>query len=330
MHTNNSELACRIQAQLDINPQYTISIPAYKKVKLLKDAVQSCLNQTKKDFEILIIDDCEEGNEIYDYLLAVGDKRITYYQNTHNTGMVDNWNRCFSMAKTDWVILLHDDDLLYPDYLERVEQLRKTYPVTDCFFIMGKRVKLNDYKVSFVRHDNKAKVQKLKLIDVYFGNTTGTCCGSCFRRKKMLEMGGFDNSYYPTHDYALGVKAITHSNCVRVFDYPMSIGRDGENTTMKPGLLEQILKKDLEIRRSITKTLSNKIWGGIFLNYCTNYYHRTIAEVLTRTYDKSFNVNAYLLQQNIKSGLIVRFVASLFKRGVKVISKTRTDIIYMN
>lgn len=329
MNTNNNTLICRIKAQLDVTPQYTISIPAYKKVNLLKDAVQSCLNQTKKEFEILIIDDCGEGDEIYNYLLSINDRRISYFQNTQNTGMVDNWNRCFIMAKTDWVILLHDDDLLFPDYIEKMDFLRKLYPEKDFFFIMGKRIKLCEQSVSFQRSSDRAKVQKLQLLDVYFGNATGTCCGSCFRRKCMQEIGGFDNSYYPTHDYALGVKAITYSNCVRVYDYPMSIGRDGENTTMRPGLLEQILKKDLVIRRSITRKITNK-WGGVFLNYCTNYYHKIIAEVLTNVYDKSFNVSDYLLQQDIKSDIINRFVAVFFKKSVKLFSRIRTDIINMN
>lgn len=129
MDTNN--IKKRIPSHLENIPKFTISIPAYQKVDLLKDAVHSCLSQTYRDFELLIIDDCAEGNDIFDFLQELHDPRICYYQNMHNTGMVDNWNRCFSMARTEWVVLLHDDDLLYPDSLEKYDQLIRMNPNTD-------------------------------------------------------------------------------------------------------------------------------------------------------------------------------------------------------
>lgn len=287
----------RISSHLDFVPKFTISIPAYQKIDLLKDAVHSCLNQTYRNFELLIIDDCAEGNTIYDFLKGLNDSRICYWQNMHNTGMVDNWNRCFTMAQSEWVILLHDDDLLYPDCLEMYDKLIKQNPGTDCFFAMGKRVRLGD-EISYARHSNIATLQKLRNIDMLLGNITGTCCGSCFNRQKVIKIGGFDNEYYPTHDYAFGIKAVKNSNCIRISNFPLVIGRIGENTTMKPGVLENILKQDLILRRNICSQY-NMVCRSLF-NYITDYAHAILAKGLSKDFDPLFEVGEYLKKQAIK------------------------------
>lgn len=322
----------RIPSHLENIPKFTISIPAYQKVDLLKDAVHSCLSQTCRDFELLIIDDCAEGNDIFDFLQELHDPRICYYQNMHNTGMVDNWNRCFSMARTEWVVLLHDDDLLYPDSLEKYDQLIRLNPKTDCFFAMGQRVRLGN-DVSYVRHSDTATVQKLRNIDMLLGNITGTCCGSCFNRKRVLEIGGFDNKYYPTHDYAFGIKAVKNAKCIRISNYPLVVGRIGENTTMKPGVLENILKQDLILRRNICSQY-NTVFKRLF-NYITDYTHAMLANGLSMDFDPHFDTTAYLKNQSIDSKRNVlwgvkKLASAIVCRIIKYTSKIAKQKIETN
>lgn len=323
MNSINVNIKERISSRLQSVPKFTISIPAYKKVELLKDAVASCLSQTYNDFELLIIDDCADGNDIFAYLKELDDPRICYYQNMHNTGMVDNWNRCFSMARTEWVVLLHDDDLLYPDCLEMYEKLIKLSPEIDCFFAMGNRVRLEN-EITYVRQSCTATLQKLRNIDMLLGNITGTCCGSCFNRKKVLEMGGFDNKYYPTHDYAFGIKAVRNSKCCRISGFPLVIGRIGKNTTMKPGVLEQILKQDLILRKDICSHYKGACRR--LFNYITDYFHACLAIGLKSDFDPDFDVERYLAKQSIKTSSKIlwggkKIVSAIVSRIIKYSSK---------
>lgn len=109
--------------------KFSITIPAYKQ-RYLYEAIESCLAQTYKDFELIIVDDAspEDLKTVVD---KFHDDRIRYYRNEKNCGalnVVDNWNICLSYAKGDYVICMGDDDRLLPHCLEEYLLLLKKYP----------------------------------------------------------------------------------------------------------------------------------------------------------------------------------------------------------
>lgn len=109
--------------------KFSITIPAYKQ-KYLYEAIESCLVQTYKDFELIIVDDAspEDLKSVVD---RFQDERIRYYRNEKNCGalnVVDNWNICLSYAKGDYVICMGDDDRLLPNCLDEYSKLIEKYP----------------------------------------------------------------------------------------------------------------------------------------------------------------------------------------------------------
>ena len=99
--------------------KFSILIPAYKKA-FLKDAINSCLSQTVKNLEVIIVDDCSP-EDLGTIVAGFDDERIHYYRNESNIGalnVVDNWNKCLSLCTGDYVICMGDDDMLLPDCLE--------------------------------------------------------------------------------------------------------------------------------------------------------------------------------------------------------------------
>ena len=109
--------------------KFSITIPAYKQ-RYLYEAIESCLSQTYKDFELIIVDDAspEDLKSVVD---KFQDDRIKYYRNEKNCGalnVVDNWNICLSYAKGDYVICMGDDDRLMPNCLEEYSKLMDKYP----------------------------------------------------------------------------------------------------------------------------------------------------------------------------------------------------------
>lgn len=114
--------------------KFSITIPAYKQ-KYLYEAIESCLAQTFKDFELIIVDDAspEDLKSVVD---RFQDSRIRYYRNDKNCGalnVVDNWNICLSYAKGDYVICMGDDDRLLPNSLEEYSKLIDKYPNLDIY-----------------------------------------------------------------------------------------------------------------------------------------------------------------------------------------------------
>lgn len=101
-------------------PFVSVVIPTYRRLPLLRRAVESVLRQTWTDWELLISDDESPAGETWTYLneLAGRDSRIRVMQNPAPHGQVHNMNTLLRAARGEWVKPLHDDDVLLPRCLE--------------------------------------------------------------------------------------------------------------------------------------------------------------------------------------------------------------------
>lgn len=109
--------------------KFSITIPAFKS-KYLKEAIDSVLSQSYKDFELIIVDDCSPEN-LYSIVSRFDDSRIHFYRNSKNCGaekVVDNWNICLSHCTGDYVICMGDDDKMLPNCLEEYRHIITKYP----------------------------------------------------------------------------------------------------------------------------------------------------------------------------------------------------------
>jgi glycosyltransferase involved in cell wall biosynthesis len=109
--------------------KFTIGIPAYK-AAFLEECIQSILDQTYQDFELVIVNDASPEN-IDAVVKSFNSPLIRYYTNEKNFGaenVVDNWNKCLGYAKGDFFILMGDDDKMSPNYLSEFNKLIEKYP----------------------------------------------------------------------------------------------------------------------------------------------------------------------------------------------------------
>lgn len=114
--------------------KFSIGIPAFK-ARFLKECIDSILTQTFSDFELIIVNDASPEN-IDDIVKSYSDSRIRYYVNEKNFGaehVVDNWNKCLSYALGAFFVLMGDDDLMAPSYLEEFDMLISKFPDLDVF-----------------------------------------------------------------------------------------------------------------------------------------------------------------------------------------------------
>ena len=103
-------------------PLISICIPCYNGERFIARTLESVLNQTFGNFQLLISD-----NKSTDGTLSVirtyRDPRIKVVQNESNLGLERNWNKVLSMASGRYVKLLCADDLLYPECLSRQAEI---------------------------------------------------------------------------------------------------------------------------------------------------------------------------------------------------------------
>lgn len=102
------------------NPLVSLCIPTYNGEKYLVECLESCINQSFKDYEIIICDDCSSDNTI-SIIESYASKysNIKFYQNEKNLGLVGNWNKCLDLSSGAWIKFVFQDDYITYDCLEK-------------------------------------------------------------------------------------------------------------------------------------------------------------------------------------------------------------------
>lgn len=108
-------------------PIVTVGIPTFNRAGLLREAIESVLAQTFHDFR-LIVSDNASTDETPDVVSSFSDARLQYVRADGNIGMIANFNRLIDLTETELLMLLPDDDLLYPDYLASVVDVLQRNP----------------------------------------------------------------------------------------------------------------------------------------------------------------------------------------------------------
>lgn len=95
----------------------SVIMPSWNTGKFIAESIQSVIDQTYENWELIIVDDCSTDNT--DEVVAkFTDKRIRYFKNEKNSGAALSRNRALREARGEWIAFLDSDDLWNPDKLE--------------------------------------------------------------------------------------------------------------------------------------------------------------------------------------------------------------------
>lgn len=170
---------------------FSITIPAYK-ARFLNESIESVLAQTYKDFELIIVNDASP-EDLTSIVKSFEDPRISYYINEKNCGainVVDNWNKCLSYAKGDYIICMGDDDKLLPNCLDEYVKLIKKYPGLGLYHAWTEIIDEESRVVGL----QEPRPEKEGVYSLMWGRWNGRIqfIGDyLFDRKLLMEHGGF-------------------------------------------------------------------------------------------------------------------------------------------
>lgn len=102
----------------------SIIMPSYNTALYIEETIQSVLNQTYPNWELIIVDDCSTDNTD-EVLEKIKDSRIHYLKNEKNSGAAVSRNKALREAKGQWIAFLDSDDLWMPNKLEKQIQFMK-------------------------------------------------------------------------------------------------------------------------------------------------------------------------------------------------------------
>jgi glycosyltransferase involved in cell wall biosynthesis len=182
------------------HPKVSILIPTYKREDLLKETIESALNQIFfSDYNIIIIDNNPERNCKTEQLIKdINTEKILYFKNSINLGMFGNWNRGFELSKSEWTVLLHDDDIISPYFLNTCS---KFFNYNDVALIKPKvKIFSKISQLNFLE-PTVTKAYRYYLSDFIYGCSIGAPTCILYKTSKLISSGGFDQNYFPCGDY---------------------------------------------------------------------------------------------------------------------------------
>ena len=95
----------------------SIIMPSYNTASFIKETIQSVLDQTYTNWELIIVDDCSTDHTD-EVLESIKDSRIRYFKNDKNSGAAASRNKALREARGQWIAYLDSDDLWLPQKLE--------------------------------------------------------------------------------------------------------------------------------------------------------------------------------------------------------------------
>jgi glycosyltransferase involved in cell wall biosynthesis len=111
-------------------PKVSICVPTYNRADILPYAVESVLNQTYGDFELLICDDASPDHTA-EVVSQWSDSRIRYIRHPQNIKRSRNMRAGYEAAKGEYFIKFDDDDALTPTFLEQAVAILEAQPTVD-------------------------------------------------------------------------------------------------------------------------------------------------------------------------------------------------------
>ena len=171
--------------------RFSFVLPAYKS-EYLQVAIDSILQQTYIDFELIIVDDASPYH-LESIVNQYNDNRIVFHRNENNIGgknLVSNWNKCIKYAKGEYVILASDDDIYSPFFLQQVDERIKDYPDVDIIRSRVNRID-SDGIITDIEQIYKPFMPFSEFVFYWSKGIINCIANYAFKRTALLDAGGF-------------------------------------------------------------------------------------------------------------------------------------------
>jgi glycosyltransferase involved in cell wall biosynthesis len=220
------------------HPRYTIAIPTFNRGPFLIDAIESAIYQSYDGiYEVMVVDNNPDRNDSTEQSMAryANNPCISYYKNSTNIAMFGNWNRLYELAKGEYVIMLHDDDMLFDSYLKIMDLfIEKTNGRYQQIYSLHYSCSERRDKFSFsIPESFTFKYKEKKAVDFSSGCVLGIPSGMLLWRDAFKAIGPFDSVFFPCSDIEFATRSTKRVECCQI-RLPLVMYYIGVNESMNP------------------------------------------------------------------------------------------------
>ena len=273
-----------------MSPKVSVLMSVYNGLPYLHESIESILNQTYTDFEFVIIDDCSTDKSwsiLEKY--ATQDSRIKLYQNEHNLGLTKSLNKGLKLAQGEYIARQDADDISLPERLQK--QVYCLSEESDVILVSSEWESI-DNQDHVLGNSQRAIEPILVTWYLHFVNYIGGHSQVVYRRKSVLSVGCYCESYPYAQDYELWLRLSKKGKIVILPDillkyrvHDESISSKSKETQRKLALLtaknelSNLISEDItlsEVTDIVSFIQFPDYWDDFLKNCKDNYYKANI------------------------------------------------------
>ncbi len=209
----------------------SVIIPLYNARRYVAQAIESALNQTYSNVEVIVVDDGSTDDP-----LEVISKYPVRVIRQDNKGASAARNTGIREATGEFIVTLDADDTISPEYIVRTMSLMTPDISAVCTDF--------DY---FGQHTGRTHITIPTLVEELTGNKL-TCC-ALFRKQALVDVGGYNTELFAYEDWNLWIDLLSHGKKLAVLSEPLFHYRS--KPTDEHGLYSQALPRHQELVNKI-------------------------------------------------------------------------------
>ncbi len=252
-------------ARIKNNPIVSVVIATYNKGKHIENAIESVLNQTYKNTEIIVIDDGSTDNTKRILEPYIKNKKIKYiYQK--NTGSGSARDNGIKISQGKYLAILDSDDF-WCDQDKIKKQVKFFEKHSDYVLVGGGIIKINEKgeKVAkYIYPENDKDIRRLILINNRFAHST-----VIFKKDSWKLVGGYCSEGDRSNDWNLWLKLGKIGKFYNFQEYFTSYLEGKQNTSSYN--IRRNLKNDIKMKKRYRNDYPY-FWRAIFLGWTYYFY----------------------------------------------------------
>lgn len=208
-------------------PKVSVLMPIHNtKEEYLREAIESVLNQTYKDFEYIILNNSPSNKEMDRIVKSYEDKRIRYVKADYEMGISKGRNKLMSLAKGEYYAILDHDDVCVPTRFEEEVKVLDKHPEIGVVGTLYER---------FPKSKGISKMpEKSEAIEEYLMEGCAVLHPSSMVRASVLKKNNirYEEKFTPAEDYSLWCRLIGKTKFYNIQKVLMHYRWHGNNTSI--------------------------------------------------------------------------------------------------
>ena len=270
-------------------PKISIIVPVYNTSKYLTKCIDSLLNQTLSDIEIIIINDGSKDNS-ESIIKTYSDPRIRYYSQ-NNSGIGKTRNKGIKLATGEFLSFIDSDDYISPDFCEKMYEkaIQDKCDLVVCNFFLDKDNKLEEFKIKPFK-DGSLKTSPNILYNINLGP-----CNKIYKRDLIINNNILFNEELKYEDVPFVCKSLKYASKIgKVEDFLTYyvIHSQSETTTRDETIFDIFKISDIVIDlfkdTSYLKEDLSKVIIRIIIDYMVQERYQKDLKVANKFIDEAY------------------------------------------